>query len=135
MTEIVKTVYEYIEAFFLVYLVIYSFFLIVSVTVGAISLNEKKRRHAMFNYLQSDYYIPISVIVPAYNEEKTVIDSVTSLLSQKYKLYEIIVVDDGSEDSTAQVLIDEFNMKRMEPAYSQKNSLHARRCRLYDSRL
>lgn len=113
MTEIVKTVYSWIETFFLIYLIVYTVFLIVSVTVGAVSLNEKKRRNALYNYLQSEYYVPISVIVPAYNEELTVVDSVKSLLMQKYRLYEIIVVDDGSGDNTSQVLIDEFNMKQI----------------------
>lgn len=113
MIEIVKTVYSWIETFFLVYLLVYTVFLIASVTVGAVSLHEKKRRNAMYNYLQSEYYIPISVIVPAFNEELTVADSVKSLLIQKYRLYEIIVVDDGSKDNTSQVLIDEFNMKRI----------------------
>lgn len=120
MTEIVKTVYSWIESFFLVYLVIYSFFLIASVTVGSVSLNAQKRRNTMFNYLQSDYYIPISVIAPAYNEELTVIDTVTSLLGQKYRLYEIIVVNDGSKDNTAQVLIDKFGMKKINKPIRKK---------------
>ena len=34
----------------------------------------------------------------AYNEEVTVKDTVTSLLNLDYKLYEIIVIDDGSKD-------------------------------------
>ncbi len=113
MIEVVKTIYTWIEAFFLVYLAVFSFFLITSVTVGAISLNDQKRRNKMFNDLKSDYYIPISVIVPAHNEEMTVVDSVTSLLSQKYKLFEIIVVDDGSKDNTAKMLIDSFGLKKI----------------------
>lgn len=120
MTEVVKTIYSWIESFFLIYLVIYSFFLIASVTVGSVSLNAQKRRNTMFNYLQSDYYIPISVIAPAYNEELTVIDTVTSLLGQKYRLYEIIVVNDGSKDNTAQVLIDKFNLQKVNKPIRKK---------------
>jgi len=113
MIEVVKEVYSWIETFFLIYLAIYSICLIVSVTVGAISLNDQKRRSKMYNYIQSDYFIPISVIVPAYNEELTVADSVKSLLAQKYKLFEIIVVDDGSKDNTVKVMIEQFNMKEI----------------------
>ncbi len=45
----------------------------------------------------------ISVIVPAYNAEETLARCVESILSQSHKELEVIVVDDGSCDSTAQV--------------------------------
>jgi cellulose synthase/poly-beta-1,6-N-acetylglucosamine synthase-like glycosyltransferase len=95
-------------------------FLIASVTVGSVELNAQKRRNMTFNYLQSDYYIPISVIVPAYNEELTVIDTVNSLLGQNYRLYEIIVVNDGSKDNTAQVLIDRFDLQKVNKPIRKK---------------
>ena len=45
----------------------------------------------------------VSVIVPAYNEEKTIADVLTSLLKEVPTIYEIIVVDDGSKDQTAAI--------------------------------
>jgi cellulose synthase/poly-beta-1,6-N-acetylglucosamine synthase-like glycosyltransferase len=42
----------------------------------------------------------ISVIVPAYNEEKTIKSCIQSLLSLSYDNFEVIVVDDGSLDQT-----------------------------------
>ncbi len=44
--------------------------------------------------------LPISVIVPAFNEASTIADSVRSLLSLQYPNYEVIVVNDGSSDGT-----------------------------------
>jgi glycosyltransferase involved in cell wall biosynthesis len=46
----------------------------------------------------------ISVIIPTYNREKYIKSTVDSVLAQTYKNYEIIVVDDGSKDSTKQIL-------------------------------
>ncbi|MBQ0097666.1 MAG: glycosyltransferase [Oscillospiraceae bacterium] len=52
----------------------------------------------------------ISVIVPCYNVEKCVKKCVNSILKQKYKNLEIILVDDGSKDKTGMIL-DEFAKK------------------------
>ena len=44
-----------------------------------------------------------SVIIPAYNEEKTIGKTLESLKEQSYKDFEIIVVDDGGSDRTAEI--------------------------------
>ena len=43
----------------------------------------------------------VSIVVPAYNEEKGIVAAVKSLASSDYPLHEVIVVDDGSTDATA----------------------------------
>ena len=59
----------------------------------------------------SDLAPPIAVIVPAFNEEVTVADTVTSLLALYYPEVEIIVVNDGSRDGTLAKLIDTFGLQ------------------------
>lgn len=54
----------------------------------------------------------VSVIIPAYNEEKTVIQTVYACQKQTWKPSQIIIIDDGSKDNTSQLLISEFNLKR-----------------------
>src|SRR5271156_1258747 len=42
----------------------------------------------------------ISIIIPAYNAEKWIVDALASCVSQQYDPLEIIIVDDGSTDNT-----------------------------------
>ena len=53
---------------------------------------------------------PVSIIVPAYNEEPGIVQSVRSLLSINYPRFEIIVVNDGSTDQTMKKMIDHYEM-------------------------
>ncbi|MDP4160287.1 MAG: glycosyltransferase, partial [Bacillota bacterium] len=56
----------------------------------------------------------ISIVAPAYNEEKTIIESANSLLNLKYPDYELVIVNDGSKDNTLQVLINYFDLIRVD---------------------
>ena len=108
---LIRQIIQGINVFFLFYLFIYASFLFISVLVGASTLYEKRYKDKLKNSLLENFYVPISIIVPSFNEEITVIDTVESLLGLDYQLYEIIVVDDGSTDQTSQVLIDHFKME------------------------
>jgi len=46
----------------------------------------------------------VSIIVPAYNEEKVIGNCVTSILASDYPHREVILVDDGSKDGTLQAM-------------------------------
>jgi glycosyltransferase involved in cell wall biosynthesis len=46
----------------------------------------------------------VSVILPAYNAEKFLVDSLESILNQSYKNLEIIIINDASTDKTAQII-------------------------------
>ena len=104
----------FVGVFFVLYLIGYSTFLFLSVTVGSSILYRRKREAHYQNQLMVDCYVPISIIMPAHNENVTVESSVRSLLTLDYSLYEIVVVDDGSTDDTAQVVIDAFGLRAID---------------------
>lgn len=113
LMDAVKVFLNGVGVFFVLYLIGYSTFLFLSVVVGASTLYRTRQQVRLKNVLEQNYYVPVSIIVPAYNEETTVVETVRSLLALDYTIYEIIVVDDGSKDDTSQVLIDAFQMRRI----------------------
>ncbi|MGF6376175.1 biofilm PGA synthesis N-glycosyltransferase PgaC [Clostridiales Family XIII bacterium PM5-7] len=114
MMDAIKTFLFGVDVFFVAYLIGYSTFLFLSVIQGGIKLFQKREDDMMESRLHHDIFIPISIIVPAHNEEVTILDSVSSLLAQNYKLYEIIIVDDGSTDRTAEKVIEHFHMTKID---------------------
>lgn len=113
MSEAMIQILRVVEVFFLLYLLLYASYLFLSVAMGAWRLYRLDRMRAIKNELKHEFYFPVSILVPAHNEEVTILDSVLSLLKLDYRLYEIIVVDDGSGDDTSKVLIDHFHMKEV----------------------
>jgi cellulose synthase/poly-beta-1,6-N-acetylglucosamine synthase-like glycosyltransferase len=67
--------------------------------------------------MQSDMTWPISVLVPAHNEEKTIVETVRSLMMVNYGEFEIIVVNDGSNDGTLERLLEAYELQRVDRAY------------------
>ncbi len=53
---------------------------------------------------------PVSVLLPAFNEEAGIVESVRSLLALRYPEHEVIVVDDGSTDRTLARLGEAFDL-------------------------
>ena len=67
----------------------------------------------------SEFYKPLSIIVPAYNEQETITDNLNSILKLNYPEFEIIVVNDGSTDNTMEKLKKDFNLQKFNRNYSE----------------
>ncbi len=55
-----------------------------------------------------DHHPGVSVIIPAYNEERVIADSVARVLASDYPGLQVIVADDGSKDATSAVVRERF---------------------------
>lgn len=70
--------------------------------------------------VKSNHTVGVSIIAPAFNEEKTIVYNVKSLLFQEYPKFEVIIVNDGSTDSTLTKLIEEFSLVKVDFFYEGK---------------
>ena len=71
----------------------------------------KIRRTSILWRRYADLAPPIALISPAYNEERSIVQSVRSLMALRYASFEVIVVNDGSKDATLERLIEAFDLK------------------------
>ncbi len=62
------------------------------------------------SFIRSQTHLPVSILMPAYNEELTIIDSAKSILNIEFNEFEIIIINDGSTDQTLEKLIEAFDL-------------------------
>ena len=110
------------QILFLAYFIAINSAYIVLSLLALATLRRHVERHALDRLprLYSGLETPISVLVPAYNEAQTIATSVRSLLQLEYPEFEIVVINDGSQDATLKVLIEEFRMAPFPEAYRRK---------------
>jgi cellulose synthase/poly-beta-1,6-N-acetylglucosamine synthase-like glycosyltransferase len=62
----------------------------------------------------------VSILVPAYNESVSIVDSVRSLLTLQYPYYEVVLVNDGSTDDTLEELKAAYDLYEVPPAVMRR---------------
>lgn len=81
---------------------------------SAFTLRDYLRRNSFVDYnsILSCPFVPsITILAPAYNEGKTIVENVRALLSLYYPDFEVIVINDGSKDDTLSKLIAEYDLE------------------------
>lgn len=92
-------------------------------SITAIAIKQLRRQLKQDSYhpiddLKGNRFLPgVAVVVPAYNEEGMIVDSVKSLLALEYPNHEVVVVNDGSTDATAERVVEAFDMERVEASF------------------
>lgn len=61
-------------------------------------------------YNTTSYQPKITILVPAFNEEVSIIDSIKSMRNQTYSNFDIIIINDGSTDKTVAKIVKEFKL-------------------------
>lgn len=124
--------WDYVQYFFGILVFIYSISLMASYLL--LTHNSMRVQHydkmvtpdpAVVKYMLKDNPdLPgVSLVAPAHNEAKTIIDNVHSLLRVEYPKYEIVVVNDGSTDDTLELLMKEFKLEPVAFDYQDRKSV------------
>ncbi len=111
-----------VQALFLVYFVTYNTYTLGLVLLSAAVVRRRVASHFTddLDLLDESFFTkPLTVIVPAYNEEVTIVDSVTNLLHLDYPRFEVVVVNDGSTDRTMARLLQAFRLRRHDLPYRE----------------
>lgn len=88
--------------------------------LGAVRTHLRTRtRERIEQIFRSRLVPPISVILAAYNESRTIVDSVRAMMRLLYSQYEVVVVNDGSTDDTLAMLMDAFELESVEKTYEE----------------
>lgn len=106
-------------AYFVVLNLLYSALSFVALRTVVVHARELSNL-ALRDLLEREVYRPVSILVPAHDEERTIVASVRSFLALQYPRFEVIVVSDGSTDATMERLIEAFALVEDPRVWSAK---------------
>jgi cellulose synthase/poly-beta-1,6-N-acetylglucosamine synthase-like glycosyltransferase len=119
MLDALETVLVALNWAILVYFLAVNGFLLLLLVMAAIDLRSQRLdvwQEGRWRLLGSDVAPVISILAPAHNEERTVTESVRSLLTLRYPSLEVVVVNDGSTDGTLATLRRDFDLVEIHSA-------------------
>ena len=102
------------------YLFLIFYYFILNI-VGFFEYFKRGKEHQEENYevlSLSSFTLPVSIIIPARNEEVWIKDCVQSILNLRYPQYELVIIDDGSTDKTMDILKEMLDLKFVHNPYT-----------------
>ena len=133
--------HELFDAVFIAYFVVLNVAYTALLALGSGQVTDWVRRRPLRDFQgvsASSLSLPVTIIVPAYNEEPVIVNSVRSLLASHYHELQVMVVNDGSTDSTLSALIEAFGLvevDRVPRANLPSAPVHAVYASAHDDRL
>ena len=86
----------------MLFVIAVTFVVVIGLGNCVIATVRRRRRNAVVWGSEDEEQVPVSVVLAAYNEEQIIGRTLRSVLASKYRLADVIVVNDGSKDRTAE---------------------------------
>jgi cellulose synthase/poly-beta-1,6-N-acetylglucosamine synthase-like glycosyltransferase len=109
----------FITAYFVISVIVYSVLMISSMP-QIIRRYQAEEFGNIGKLLNSEFSIPISIIMPTYNFGLATLDAVYSVIESDYLNNHLIIVNDGSTDNTLELLVDALQLYKVPPAIKQR---------------
>jgi len=91
---------------------------LMAISLISVWLHNRRLAYEGLDQLRSSTVTPpVTLIMPAYNEQEAIVGAVQSALKLDYPNLHVIVVDDGSTDRTLERLSEAFGLVRTDPIY------------------
>ena len=98
---------------------------LLAIALGVILRHVRRIKYEPFKeYSVSSQTPSISILIPAHNEDKVIVRTITSALAVDYPIFEVIVINDGSVDGTLEAVVNAFGLKKIDLVY--RNFLRTR---------
>ena len=113
MNVVLQTLFLVINYISLLYVVLINSIYLIQLICASFGLRKYSKSLKYTDYKrfqESENMVPISVLVPAYNEAATIADNTRNLLTLDFPQYEVIVINDGSKDETMEILKESFKL-------------------------
>ena len=118
-----NTVHYIFNIFFLIFgsTLFISYIIIGTLSSFELSFYAKRNKFFNFNSVSEYKLLPsISIIAPCYNEEKSIVENIRSLLSLQYPDVEVIIINDGSSDKSLPLMINHYELVKVDYSYEKK---------------
>ncbi len=119
MNALIVRIALFISALIFIYFVVVVVMYSVSIFKAMMNMKTSRKVADSNIDLPSEALAPVSILVPAYNESATIIESIESLLASDYPAFEIIIVNDGSKDDTLEKVVTHFHLSPLPLTFPQ----------------
>jgi len=119
MTSFVYFFGNFVVSYFLIVNSFYAFLIILAIPIIYRRFREVSLEN-LFKVRKAENLPSIAILIPAYNEENNVIMAIENALAVFYPQKEIIVINDGSEDKTFQLIMDQYQLVKIPLVISQE---------------
>lgn len=117
--ELIRSAALAVTYLFLLLFAFFSFMHIISIIKEYLIVKRNDNKGIAINYIERteiEGAIPVSIVIPTYNNAEVICDAIDRALSIEYGNFEVIVVDDGSDDDTIKSILDKYELERIESA-------------------